>query len=447
MHTVYCGWDSPEQIAACIYLAKRWFQVLVDVAGLGPFALIALLVWLFQRLRKDLTKWEKEAAREKELRHSADNTATEARHRANLAELVAARAVADKEELEAILQADAEQLRGDLAETSVQLSSAKSRIEGALEFTAGGTTKFWSRPVGVRFEDYELRMASSIPTLLFGNQKGGVGKSTLVSNLAAAFTYRGDNVLTVDLDYQGSHSSLALLQMGAEDEAPESLIDYVFQDELDANWLKLAIRAITDAFHFIPAFYDFELIERHVEYQWALGATKDDVRYRLARALLSRPIQETYDRILIDAPPRFTLGFINGVCASTHLYVPTVVDSLSASAVSAFARQFSELKPIVNPYIVWAGIIGTMTFSNPKNPLQLPANAEPFAKDAELAAQNRLRTQETLFIRNPVIRRDADLARATDRGIAYLNDSSVRPMFDALASVIEAKAPSRKTRP
>jgi cellulose biosynthesis protein BcsQ len=162
--------------------------------------------------------------------------------------------------------------------------------------------------------------------------------------------------------------------------------------------------------------------------------------------LLAPHVQETYDRVILDAPPRFTLGFINGVCTATHLYVPTVVDSLSTSAVSAFARQFVELKPIVNPHIEWAGIIGTMMFPNRADPLQLPTTIERFANRAELAAQNRLNTREPLFIRNPVIGKDAALAQATDEGIAYLNDSSVRPMFDALATVIEKKAPSRKTQ-
>jgi flagellar biogenesis protein FliO len=49
-----CGWDSPEQIAVCIHLATRWFTVFVDIVGLGSFALIVLLTWLFRRLRKDL---------------------------------------------------------------------------------------------------------------------------------------------------------------------------------------------------------------------------------------------------------------------------------------------------------------------------------------------------------------------------------------------------------
>ena len=195
---------------------------------------------------------------------------------------------------------------------------------------------------------------------------------------------------------------------------------------------------------YIPAFYNFELVERRVEYQWALGVTQDDVRYRLARGLLSDAIQLKYDRIIVDSPPRFTLGFINGFCASTHLYVPTVVDLLSTSAVSAFARQFSELKPIVNPHIQWAGIIGTMTYINTRDPLTLASTASEAADAAEVAAQNRLNTKAPLFIRVPVIKRDVSLARATEKGIAYFHDSSVRPMFDALARVIEINAPSRR---
>ncbi len=442
-----CGWGSPEQIAACIHFAKRWFQVAVDVAGFGSLALITLLVWLFRRLRKDLAKWEQDAERERELRQFADSVATQAKHRAELAESVADLARKDLEELTERIQSGSDDHQKAIAEMHALLSTATARIDNALEVTKGGSNNFWARPVVNRFQGYEHGIASSIPILMFGNQKGGVGKSTLVSNLAAAFAQRGERVLTVDLDYQGSHSSLAQLQAGRGSEEPESLVDYLFQDELSADWPKLAIRRVTDSFHYIPAFYRFELEERRLEYQWALGEVADDVRYRLARALLGREVQDTYDRVLIDAPPRFTLGFVNGFCASTHLYVPTVVDLLSTSAVSAFARQFSELKPMVNPQIRWAGIIGTMTFPNRHNPMALTQRANDAATEAERAAQNRLQTHEPLFIRNPVITRDADLARATEKGIAYLNDSSVRPMFDSLASVIEVQAPSRRTRP
>jgi len=87
-----------------------------------------------------------------------------------------------------------------------------------------------------------------------------------------------------------------------------------------------------------------------------------------------------------------------------------------------------------------------MTFANPNEPLTLTKTAEAAAIEAEHIAQRRLKTKEPLFIRKPVIKRDSVLARATEKGIAYLNESSVRPMFDELAIAIESKAPSRKTR-
>lgn len=441
-----CGLGSPEQIGSCLQLAMRWFPVIVDFVGLGSFTLISILMWFLLRLRKDIKKWEDESERANELKRYAEDAARQAEHRAQQAERHAAYLAGELEKLKGTVTAGKDEVLGRLVELQAKLSESTNRIDGALELTAGGTKDFWSQPVGNRFAEYGRQISESIPILLFGNQKGGVGKSTLVTNLAAAFSEKGERVLTVDLDYQGSHSSLMQLQAGQGEEEPESLVDILFEEQLDPNWVQLSVRKVQDRLHYIPAFYNFELVERYVEYRWALGVAHDDVRYRLARALLSPEIQNSFDRILIDGPPRFTLGFVNGFCAATHLYVPTVVDGMSASAVGLFARQFRELQPIVNPRIQWAGIIGTMTFVNSADTLSLPARAESAARAAEREAQRRLDTNQPLFIRKPVIKRDAKLARATEKGIAYLNDSSVRPMFDALVEVIESRAPSRRNR-
>jgi chromosome partitioning protein len=415
--------------------------------GLGSLALITLLLWLFRRLRKDVKRWEKEVETEKQLRALAEETASQATHRARLAESNSANDKKALDDCKGALTESGDELRSELIETKERLSLTNGRLEGAIVRAGGGTGKFWARPVGFRLPDYERLISASIPSLIFGNQKGGVGKSTTATNLAAAFSMKGERVLMVDLDYQGSQSILGQLQLNEKDKQPESLVDFLFQEDLDPNWPKLTIRKITETLHYIPAFYNFEVIERQLEYQWALGETKDDVRYRLARALLSSYVQNNFDRVVIDAPPRLTLGFVNGFCAATHLYVPTVVDQLSTYAVANFADVFSELKPIVNPTIRWAGIIGTLTTVNPRDTLGLPGTAERAADFAERAAQKGLKTQEPLFIRKPVIKRDADLARATETGIAYLNDSKVRPMFDALVAVVESKAPSRNMLP
>src|SRR5512145_2059408 len=92
-----CGLGSPEQISACLHLVSRWFGVAANVVGLGTFALIALLVWLFRRLRKDLSKWEDDAKRATELKVLAEEAAKHAQHRVELAEREVAR---DKKALE-----------------------------------------------------------------------------------------------------------------------------------------------------------------------------------------------------------------------------------------------------------------------------------------------------------------------------------------------------------
>jgi cellulose biosynthesis protein BcsQ len=441
-----CGLGSPENLAVCIHAAMRWFEVARDLIGVGTLALIALLVWMLKRLRTDLTRWERDLENEKQLRLSAENTARQASHFARLAEANSARDKAALEDCRTMLSSSKDDLLRELASDQEALREARGRVTGALDLANSGTARFWARAVGPRLADYERLIAESIPSVIFGNQKGGVGKSTTATNIAAAFASKGERVLIVDLDYQGSQSILGQLQLGEKDKEPESLVDFLFQEQLDPNWTKLAIRELSENLHDIPAFYSFEIIERRLEYEWALGLTTDDVRYRLARALLSDYVQENFDRIIIDAPPRLTLGFVNGFCAATHLYVPTVVDRLSTFAVANFADIFSGLKPTINPSIRWAGIVGTMTYVNTREPLILPRNAEDAAGVAERAAQRALKTQEPLFIRKPVIKRDSDLARATEGGIAYLNDSTVQPMFDALAAVIESKAPSRKTK-
>jgi cellulose biosynthesis protein BcsQ len=441
-----CGLDSPEQISACIYLAKQWFQVMVDIAGLGTFALIAILIWLFRRLRLDLVKWEREAEREKELRKYADSAAQQAEHRAKLAEQSTNQHKKLLVECQDVIRTGNEDLQQTVISLQAALSSSEERQDRALSFTSGGDAAFWSRPVETRFPEYDKAIASSIPIMIFGNQKGGVGKSTVVTNLAAAFAARHERVLTVDMDYQGSHTILARRQLKQNNIEPESLVDYLFQDSLPEDWMQRCIRKIATNLHYVPAFYSFEQIERRLEYRWALGLTTDDVRYRLARSLLSKSAQEKYDRIIIDAPPRFTLGFVNGFCAATHLYIPTVVDGLSTYAVNAFARQFAELRAVVNPHIRLGGIVGCMTFVNTNETLALPGNATPAAEAAELAVQARVGTREPLFIKKPVITRDAVLARETEKGIAYLNDSNVRERFDALADEIALKAPSSKNK-
>src|SRR5262249_7926827 len=71
---------------------------------------------------------------------------------------------------------------------------------------------------------YEARMRQrqrQKPVVLVANLKGGVGKSTLVANLAAYFKEAGKRVLVSDGDHQGSLSNMLLTADGRDQVSPE----------------------------------------------------------------------------------------------------------------------------------------------------------------------------------------------------------------------------------
>ena len=207
------------------------------------------------------------------------------------------------------------------------------------------------------------------------------------------------------------------------------------------NWPEIAIRNTTSRLHYIEAYYGFDALERSLEYRWILNEYSDDARYRLARVLLSTTIQNNYDRVIIDAPPRFTMGFINGICAATHVFVPTLVDAVSIGGVQYFAKQFRVLAPIVNPGLKVHGIIGTVNSGNAQH--TLPQALQRSAERIDDIIKEHL-GQGNSFIREAVVTRKAEIANASKSGIPYMIIEGIRPMYDKLAEIINRRAPRRQ---
>lgn len=433
--------DLPEGLAQCATNAKPWLQLVTTLAGVATTLLglgtFGLMMFLFRIAKKHsdandtLTKAYNEAVTDKQAAQAKfDDTNRQLGATQYQLQLCQAAKTGDNNEL-------SQRLQTALAENQ----TLQSRLALVRSMTSGGDAGFWSRPPlpDRRMKDYDLRLATSIPILLFAAQKGGVGKSTLTTNLAAAFAENGKRVLAVDMDYQGTTSAQMVREGDLKLGENTSRIDQLLMEEMHDRWVTeiLQIRA---NLHLIPASYSLEVLERREEYRWALDETDDDVRYRLARALLSDYVKQHFDIVLIDAPPRMTLGFLNGFCAATHIFVPTVVDYASARAVGHFARQFSRLVPAVNPLIAFAGIIGTLTNGGP----QLPRVNAGVANATEAEVQKAFGDKRPYFIREAVMTRSAPLAAATDSGIAYWQVPNTQPMFNEIVKAIAARTSRSK---
>lgn len=436
-----CSIKTVEEIAQCVVTFRDWLQfarpfieVGIALLGLGSVVSIGVMTWFLKKSRKDI---ENHQAAESALRATAKE-ASEARQKAE--ENERSTNLNLKLALEELKRAS-----GPVEQQHAHLVAENERLSGKLSLlrssSLGDGAEFWSRKGDPtrRLADYEKLLRNSIPVMLFANQKGGVGKTTLCTNLAAYFATQGERVLLIDLDYQGSATSLLLAQSGQRPEEFPSMVDLLLADNLNDLWSGTAIQKACENLDYISCWYSFERLERHLEYVWAANDGEDDVRYRLARAVLSPYVQSTYKRVFIDAPPRMTTGFINGICASTHLFVPTVVDRVSASAIGTFATQFKKLRDSANSVIEFAGIIGTMTAQ------QKVSKAASVAVDAaNKAARKALNSGKDYFLPDATMVRTVKVSYSTEHGIAYLQaDANTREMFQVIGKAVAQIAPTR----
>ncbi len=303
------------------------------------------------------------------------------------------------------------------------------QLRGAL---LGSEEELWRlRGENPTTEWAEALRKSRVKVVVVANLKGGVGKTTITANLAAHYAMKmGLRVLVVDLDYQGSLTG-TMLTAAKNTLGSNILADALLGGEVDGRWLVDVPRdlgAILPNTRLITCGQIFDRFENQTMMRWLIGDIEDDIRYRLGRLILSPDVQKSYDLVLIDAPPRTSLGTINALCASHALLIPTVLDSLSVDAVGRFLRRMNGLRGLA-PALATVCVIPSLTQETSLKPDEQAALSE--------ARQGLPNWSGTAHISKSFIRHFPTLARVAGREVGYISDKRyVRPAFDALGEEV-----------
>jgi chromosome partitioning protein len=178
------------------------------------------------------------------------------------------------------------------------------------------------------------------------NEKGGVGKTVTVINLAAGLSLKGKEVLVVDMDPQ--LNATKGLGYNSEEDAP-SVYDIIrIGEPVEAEaaiW-----KTPWNHLDLLPSHTDLSGIEIEL-------ATKIGRENRLRKAL--EPIIRRYDVILLDTPPSLSLLTVNVLAFAQEVLIPCQTHPYAYAAIDELLETIAIIKEEINAGIEILGIVPT----------------------------------------------------------------------------------------
>ena len=203
------------------------------------------------------------------------------------------------------------------------------------------------------------------------NQKGGVGKTTTVINLAAGLSIKGKKILVIDLDPQGN----ATTGLGLSNATSS---DQTIYNVLNGN------KKISEVIQ-STRLENLDLISSNVDLSGLEVETAGDSRraFKLKDelTLILNNSEPSYDYIIIDCPPSLSLLTIMALVASNALVVPLQTEFFALEGLTQLMKTIERIKSNLNPSLDIRGILLTMYDKRNKLSGEVETEARNYFKD------------------------------------------------------------------
>ncbi len=256
-------------------------------------------------------------------------------------------------------------------------------------------------------------------TIACTNQKGGVGKTTTVVNLATYLALLGDRVLVIDLDPQGNATSgFGVDRRAVAGSVYDALVDGRPLDELHVATPVAGVRLVPSSISLAGA--EVELADK-VGRERRLGASIAGIR-------------DDWDWVLVDCPPSLSLLTVNALAGCDSVLVPIQCEYYALEGLTQLVSTINLVREALNPDLDITGVVLTM-FDSRTN------------LSTEVADEVRRHLGDAVF--KTVVPRSVRLSEAPSHGLPialYRPDSKGAEAYALLAGELRERRDRRGPR-